>query len=1164
MAFVRNKKLSSVSINTATLEVVLPEFEDGDLLLIFVVADGNRTLSISSGWTENESGNNISAIGYGIFYIENATGSIGNPIITLSANDTATAVAISVGGVPTTNVIEASTSASLLAPNRSELNFSGITTLSDDALVLHLVGNSATGGMASDVGLRRISDEIGYIGESAFMYEETVPTAGSSSTGKFIQSTNTNGLYKAISIKDGSSGTKKRAYQVSGGLELINGMQGLLDSTWRVGGSIPSDVTEEADYGTISGKTFRALEGIATTGDANTVPFMSAARFKIDRGPYYSGLKILMDRYGSGGTKDISNNNVALAVTMHQLSLNNLVKLQTKAELGYSIALEDNTGNYVIHAISGSDSTSPKISPVDQPCLVQASTPNPISSSGVFDSSNLTKVAFMASSLNATNLSIYFCNVGILSAIQLAGGSSLLPINQEFIYEVSYANLGYFIKNIGNSIISYTPWIFGNGTEDTYVDFQDKTISFPEHSANTGALVGDDFFGLRIESSANSDFNFTGSIISSAAPFYLNIINGLGNINFTNSTISGTKVCNLRGNFTGSSITPQSGSFVDDFDATILNININGDLRLNSVRDLTNVTASKIVVQDAGTYNFTNVTIDEIENISGGVVNIVSDKSIATQTNTSGTLNVQDSFLSFSGVDSWNIYASASDRDANTNSIANGTGSDVYRFTFVASTTYYLRLTVSGETLFKESTPTQAGETSVSLNTASLLNSVNASLSYIQRNVYVDTSLSENGTGSATSKYNNIDDAVTLYKQGGYIEIILTSSSTNVATLGVNADHVIINGTSQDSYLNINGQSLQGSTIKNVSLYGSQDLNNTTSYFIDCGIVGNSDFVGKLENCGFYGDGTNPLTVSLHGSVELLECRSSSVQDTNFDFTNALGVISHDWKGGQHKIDNLTGSKLYTLYADRGECVINASSTGGFVTVNDMVVTTDNGTSTVLNSNTTEVKSDTIIEDTNELQTNQGQWVTATGFATPTNVSNAQTAIIAEVQQSEADVIAALPTPDEMTEAELHSALDSYANKDNWKADVSSLSADVNVVEVNGVAITSINDFKADISNLALEATVNALNNLSSADITSAVPTTTQIATAVEAALIDEGDGQQLIDAILQVINSNLDLPALELTAIAQAVRTELTTELNDIILAKDHAAAANIQTKQV
>ena len=57
----------------------------------------------------------------------------------------------------------------------------------------------------------------------------------------------------------------------------------------------------------------------------------------------------------------------------------------------------------------------------------------------------------------------------------------------------------------------------------------------------------------------------------------------------------------------------------------------------------------------------------------------------------------------------------------------------------------------------------------------------------------------------------------------------------------------------------------------------------------------------------------------------------------------------------------------------------------------------------------------------------------------------------------------------------------------------------------------------------------------------------TAIATAVEAALINEGDGQQLINAILQVINANLDLPALELTAIAQAVRSELATELGRI-----------------
>ena len=45
-----------------------------------------------------------------------------------------------------------------------------------------------------------------------------------------------------------------------------------------------------------------------------------------------------------------------------------------------------------------------------------------------------------------------------------------------------------------------------------------------------------------------------------------------------------------------------------------------------------------------------------------------------------------------------------------------------------------------------------------------------------------------------------------------------------------------------------------------------------------------------------------------------------------------------------------------------------------------------------------------ILADTNELQTNQGDWATATGFATPTNVTDAQAAIIAEVDANEAKI----------------------------------------------------------------------------------------------------------------------------------------------------------------
>ncbi|MBW4460492.1 MAG: hypothetical protein KME47_09665 [Nodosilinea sp. WJT8-NPBG4] len=52
------------------------------------------------------------------------------------------------------------------------------------------------------------------------------------------------------------------------------------------------------------------------------------------------------------------------------------------------------------------------------------------------------------------------------------------------------------------------------------------------------------------------------------------------------------------------------------------------------------------------------------------------------------------------------------------------------------------------------------------------------------------------------------------------------------------------------------------------------------------------------------------------------------------------------------------------------------------------------------------------------------------------------------------------------------------------------------------------------------------------------------IAVAVEVAIIDEGDPSKVIDAFLQVINAQFDLPAAEQQAIAQAVRAELAIEL--------------------
>lgn len=111
-----------------------------------------------------------------------------------------------------------------------------------------------------------------------------------------------------------------------------------------------------------------------------------------------------------------------------------------------------------------------------------------------------------------------------------------------------------------------------------------------------------------------------------------------------------------------------------------------------------------------------------------------------------------------------------------------------------------------------------------------------------------------------------------------------------------------------------------------------------------------------------------------------------------------------------------------------------------------------------------------------------------------------------------------------------HAYLDAYTNKDDWKAtggtggggsyDDTALIAKVDVIDANVDNVTSL---------------INALNDLSSADITSAVPSTSDI----EAALLNEGDSQQLINAISTAIgNQNVDEIALVAAIRADIERT--------------------------
>ncbi len=65
-----------------------------------------------------------------------------------------------------------------------------------------------------------------------------------------------------------------------------------------------------------------------------------------------------------------------------------------------------------------------------------------------------------------------------------------------------------------------------------------------------------------------------------------------------------------------------------------------------------------------------------------------------------------------------------------------------------------------------------------------------------------------------------------------------------------------------------------------------------------------------------------------------------------------------------------------------------------------------------------------------------------------------------------------------LDEEQLHDALDTYTNKDDWMADVSNLSADVNIVEVAGVPVASINDFHVPVADVVSAVWAAAIRTL--------------------------------------------------------------------------------------
>lgn len=616
MAFVRDFSLDSLSSNSTSFTGTLPTYATGDILIWFVAKDSTvgGTNTTPSGWTALDTWSD-NAIKGAVFYKENVTGgSETDPQTTNTDSDTWSGVIVSIGGVATSGNIEANVRIDTVQGNGGERGFTGPTTLTNNALVLHCFLNSGLSGCGTDQKLQIVTEEVGYTGESVYVFKETVPTAGASAAGNQLQNANVATTYIGLSIADGSSGSDVEPYQTDGGMtDLLNGFQAAETISWLPSG-MPSGITTDAfgTYGNLTTVNGSAADRFQDAGDKGVSFFLSAASTRGDRNNY-QGLRFECDRSGGLATYDLTGKHIAGQMMMDVAKFS--VQIGKRAVLGYGVFLEDNAGNWKCFCINGSDSVRLFISALDGPFLIDPSSSDVIDSSGTLDITNIQYMGFVVNGLSFNNITTMISNIFIYEPIEVVGGTATQLITYDRLDSFGYGNMQRFRKVLGGASALVGAWHIGDGSVDTFLSIDGESIGFPETNSSGGLLIDEGFMGFKLTGTASSDLSFINTTIASPSEWKWDQANALGTQTYTGLTLTRAKPINTdtgdysNGTFTSCGTITQNGATMDNvtIDNSLDSVGFIWGTGSNTGLTVRNCTTG-IQVASAGSISFDNVS----------------------------------------------------------------------------------------------------------------------------------------------------------------------------------------------------------------------------------------------------------------------------------------------------------------------------------------------------------------------------------------------------------------------------------------------------------------------------------------------------------------------------------------------------------------------------
>ena len=291
------------------------------------------------------------------------------------------------------------------------------------------------------------------------------------------------------------------------------------------------------------------------------------------------------------------------------------------------------------------------------------------------------------------------------------------------------------------------------------------------------------------------------------------------------------------------------------------------------------------------------------------------------------------------------------------------------------------------------------------------------SVGYANGMIWIDTVDGTAGTetyvnGVADNPVDSITDALTLSgpTKANLDDFHVSSASTFAPSVDIQGRNIYGIGYT----CTLGGHDYSGTHIFHTSpLTGTATTTGGSDHFdILDSIIGDVNVDdAHFTNCSF--NGTVTLSQVSGGDLKIVNSRSIIAGSGTPIIDCGIGALTHsisisNWQNGI-EIRNLNngGTNLFSI-SGTGQLIV-ASTCSGTMNVRGQFKITDNsGGSVTFVYDDIRSEVESALADTNELQLNQGNWATATGFATETK-QDAQDLIITETRLAELDA-ANLPT----------------------------------------------------------------------------------------------------------------------------------------------------------